>query len=762
MNGLQVTPDGGQKWTQDAGVGGTTGNPQVPSVGVLKINSGGGVSKPAIWATPPAPTATRWATFRMTPSYAITTAAPAGSFRIVGNVIVKTAGTDYASTAFTFESAGVGLGAARLYHSTTGGLDAAVTADTYPASSMTGKKQGDFWHPWAGDVFQLRKVPAGAVVTYDFYSNGYKIASNAVDIAAAYTAASLALNDSFGVKGDIQSNTPNLFSFFENDDPATAPMLTVKKMGHTAQKKHWDGSNDIYVPLRGEFSLRRPRELYATVVNAATGAVVLGPLSLSDYTTTALVSSVGTWYGNITIPAAITPAVFYVVVERRDVKDGQVRQAFTPNMNAGEIIALTGQSLATQVWQGSSSGITVTPPANSWIADGSIDQGGGGYPGVNTDFRVHHCAANTTPYNNNVSDPTYLLQAIATAAGHSNFTLIRGGYGGTTQISRQPGAGHGIHEALIDGIERVGDVGYIFLDPGTYEMNGAVDVFSSSWATFAYGTDTVTFKGLIDTFVRDVEAFVRHPVRVVIAPPPGIDNTNTATLNQRTNNLARAMFELVQTNGGFGTVTSSNPQRYYQGPFTYDLQHAASDQYHLKHNVDGYAEKARRWGYTGAKVMGYAATDRNGATIDDTTQPSRTSTTLAVTFNLRGATTLSADNTAFASDFRCGMHFYKTGTTTEVLPTAVSVGSPSGGKVAVTWTFASADLTTAIDVTGPAGLSPYNQAQNATIAANMMIDASMLRSTFSDPETTFFGPPMQPYFNAAFLTNNTHDFVTSN
>lgn len=775
MNGTSFTPYTGATWVQDGGINSVTTNPSVPSAGVLSItNATLAGARAAIWNHPPATSAQRWLTVRINPVYALSTATGAvNNFNLQTNEIVITPNTSYAQIAYTFEAAGVGLGATRVYHSLSGSLANTTTADVYPASSITSKKQGDFWRPWAGDTIQIRKVTSGSVVTYDFYSGGYPIASNTVDMAAAYTGASLALNDNGGILGSqTQAATPNLLSFFENTDPCSQAALTVKMIGHTAQIKFWDGSNDTYVRLKGDYSLTPPSSLQATAYNATTGAVIYGPIKVSNFARGPPTSCVGTWSGNITIPAGSTTANFYVDVERTDVIGLQTRHAYTPVLNAGWIGGTYGQSLDTQLWQKTEGSITVTPPANVWVGDGSLDQGGGGFPGANNDIRSHISTANTSPYNNNVSNLVYMAQPVVTASGNANLgiTFIRGGYGGTLQSERSPlgsnaNATHGIFEIFAEGIDRIGDIGFVWLNGGTYETNAAPSIFSNTQTNFVYGTDTIPYKALIDSMVSAIETQVGHPIRMLLAPPPGIDATNTTTLNNRSNAMARAYWELIQTNGGFGVVTALNPQRYYPLAYTYELQHASGDQYHL--NVaaaDGYAEMARRYGYSLAQVLGYAATDRNGGTIDDTTQPQRHVATFDVTLNARGATSVTCDNTAFASDFRCGLHFYKTGTATEVLPItlAPTCTAVSGGKSTCTWTFSPADLATAIDVTGPAGLTPYNQASNATISSNMMTDASMLRFHYADPESTFFNPPLQPYFNPSFLTNNTHDFVTSN
>lgn len=785
MNGTSLQPYAGATWIQNSGTTGTVNNPQVSADATavaaksLRVNVGAGVTTPAVWYAPGSTTASRHYSFRLNPDYGIVAGVQPSAFSVLHDIVVITDHTSYSQISHRFGPTS-NQGAITEAWSPTGSLAAQTNfSGVLPASSMTGRSQGVYAGIWPGDTYELRKRTSGAQVFFDEYLNGRIMISGTHDFAAD---AGMVINDTAGVKGDGQTNTPNLISFFEHCDPDTQARLTVQLGGHTAQLKWWDGNaataHDTLVRLKGEYTLGAPPAVYASVINAATGAVVSGPTAITGYTAAA-----GVWSGTITIANASTPASFWVKVERQDIVSAQKRYAFTPIMRPGWNVLGFGQSLMTQMWQSIVTGITVVAGANNWVTDGSVDGNAAAFATVARDRRCN-LMASTANINNSISTPAYMLQIPGTDAGHTNFNFIRGGLGGTLQSTRQPGAGFNIYEAAADGIDLCGDVGIVLFDGGTFEINNAPasNAGNVTQGNFAYGANTITYKGLLDTFLTALETKVGHPVMMILSPPPAINGDGTAvvsgsTIDQRSINLARACWELVQTNGAFGTVTGSNPQRYYQGPYTYELQHSSGDPYHLNSAAaDGYGEEGRRFGYSLSKTMGYRSDDRNGATIDATTTPVRTATTVAVTFNANGATALSADNTAFASDFRCGMHFFKGGTPTgdaggtgtEILPTAVSVAAVSGGKATVTWTFGVADLLGTITVTGPWGMCPYNRASNASITTNMLLvagakpgRAAILTSTFADPQTLFFGPGVQPYFNASFLTNDTHDYLTS-
>lgn len=757
LNGKPVQPYGGANWVQDQGTsGGNVLNPQITAAGYLRTNIGSGVTLPAVYVQPGATPTKQWAKYRLNASIAASAASgvPA-AMSLLTHFSVVTPNTSYGHARWIFTPAGSGQGSITGWYGNTGPLttDAASIAGTAINSFTPGSRLG----MWGGDTVMIETVNNAGVVTQNVYLNGRMVQLGATDLAAA----GVNLTWNAGMMGGAQTTFANLLDDFELVDPNNQAAIYVICGGHTSQRKWWSQTNplDVYEPVRGVYTQTAPAMIYASVINAATGAVVSGydKIPLPGFT-----ASGGAFSGGFTILQADCPAAYYVKYERQDVViNGAAAKVFacSPVKNPGWSIGGFGQSLMTQMWQKAGGVTLTTQPPNSWVTDGSVDTAAGLFSGGARDRRVNISTCTTAPSQNANSNPMYMLSVITAAAGHSNFNFIRGGQGGTYQFERQPGFGQGIYEAFQDGIDLAGDIGFIIADPGTYECDGSLPTTGPA-PSFNYGADTIAYKGQLDTFLTAVESRVGHPVRMMLSTPPGKSAAETASTIQRTANLARAHWELVKTNGGFGAVTGANPQRYYQGPYNYDLQNNTTDAYHLTTSVAGFPEEARRFGYGLAKVMGYATTDRNGPTIDDTTQPVRAGATLAVTFNLNGATGLELVNTAFASDFRGGMHFYSDAAlTTEILPTAVSVGAASAGKATVTWTFAS--LAGVSYVRSIWGANPFNRTLDATIRANAMIDQSMLRGTFTDPETTFFNPCVQPYFNAAFLTDNTHDFLIS-
>lgn len=193
---------------------------------------------------------------------------------------------------------------------------------------------------------------------------------------------------------------------------------------------------------------------------------------------------------------------------------------------------------------------------------------------------------------------------------------------------------------------------------------------------------------------------------------------------------------------------STTYPNYQCGPFSMDLQRfsdgSVADFQHFGNTVDGYAELLRREAKVRDFYHGLISIDYRGPEMTDVTWAD--ANTIIVRVKLNGFTGLTAKNIGYAiagkiDQFDCGLGFGTTvgsaGThntlTNFFHATGVSVGTPSGGFVDVTYTFTGSPFpdATSCYVRGPYGRYAFNAGNVQGIWANMWARASMLVGTIS-------------------------------
>jgi hypothetical protein len=734
LGGAVVAPEGGATWTIDPTTGAITNTPFIAS-GVLKnLTFATNQSKTLAYVQPATTSAEQWTTWHFDPvTDGTVTSSTSRHLWFYQQFSTVTAGSSYAKHAYDWLYSTSG-GQLVERQSASGLLDANL-------SSMTMTGTGNAFGLDGGDVLSFRKRTTGGHIYYDAILNGHKVTTGATAVDGVLPV----INDSTGVRADI-NNGGEQWRHFEVGDPNTQAMITMVHPGKTAQVKFWDGSNDTFVRLGGNYSQGPPRTLIATVYNADTGAAVAGytGIPVASYT-----ASNGNWSGNLTIKTASTPSRFYVEVERRDTfrKNASARAlAWTPVLRPGWVVAGWGQSLMTQFWQNSTTA-TYTPPTNSFSADGSTDA----FAAIVEDFRISH-SATTTQNPNSVRSHMLMLATLSSVAGHSNFTFIRGGFGGKDEIDRDIGST--IWDSFIVGIRDMAtDVGVVISNGGTFEIdNQGLSHYSNTWTP----TQAATQKARIVAQVKYIEAIVGHPI-IWLLPGPPAKESNAQSV--QANAYYRMLTEMVRHNGVTSADFPDGVQRFYLGSACLDLQGNTTDSYHKAGTADGFGEMGRRYGYDLAKLMGYTSVSRIGPSIASVAKQS--SNTIRVYFDLNGANDIDLINAAqagtylggsfAAGDFRGGLGFYdSTCCTTELVPTGWSKGTAAGGQNYIDFTFASLPTTTV--VRGPYGQNPFNRTGNGTattgIRGNMMTGASKVVGTYGDTGT-FYDPPVQMWFNPA-------------
>lgn len=630
---------------------------------------------------------------------------------------------------------------------------------------------------YGGDSFTYRRFSVAGAKKISLYINGWLVLDT-FDINTALTA----WPESLGFKNTSNAGLPASGATIDSvtlGDPDTQALLWLIHPGHTAQMTWWNSASptSCRVRLYGEFSGPAPKSLNFRVRDT-TGAVMSGqddqlianPLQI----VAAAGGNPGTFGTFVDIPPGGRPSQFEVDVRRTDL-GGAVVWYSTAVMGAGEIIADYGQSRQTQALLLQCSGVTAwTVPTNSWSADGSTD-GSTSFPTTRANSRMHPADSNGSGVlPNSLSPWMYMFSRLAGLVGHSNFTVIRGGQGGTTWLTRAVnGASSGdsggtfttnqIFRRLLDGIDLAGDCGTLRFAEFAFEIQQ-----SFGWSPTFGQTQANQLKGIMDALVSAVEGYVGHPIRVILSYPPQLNQTGQATQAQR---CYRAFAEQAYTNGSFGSPTATNPQRHYMSTIGWDAQHGsattnqASEVYHCVTTLYGYPDLIHREAPTIAYLISGSGSYQVGPSFASATRVS--STQIDITYNLNGCSDLellnplSTGNVAVmgaGGDYRFSQTFYPNNTFTgssEYVPTLATKGSPSGGQCTVSYTFVG-PLPSTIYWRGPWGDNPLNPGlngaggNNATIAGNVQTQASMLRGVFSGSNANCL---LQPYINLANNTN---------
>lgn len=194
-------------------------------------------------------------------------------------------------------------------------------------------------------------------------------------------------------------------------------------------------------------------------------------------------------------------------------------------------------------------------------------------------------------------------------------------------------------------------------------------------------------------------------------------------------------------------ASPSSYANFVCGPFTLDVQHATdgvsvTDSLHLINSIVGYGEQERRAALIYDFINGLNSIDRRGPELYALAKTD--AQTLVLTVKLNGFTGLTAANTGYTTGktdvFDCGIRFgTAVGTpsgatsatiTTRVAATGVSVGTPSGGFVDVTFTFATNTFPGTAYAGGPYGANPFNLSNATGVNAQFATRASMLQGTY--------------------------------
>jgi hypothetical protein len=783
LNGTAIQPNGGLNYVQDAAGGGCTTNPRVTNAGYLAVGAGGCAAANAedshIRLTPPYVPSGQVAAFRLSAKYTtlvnglyntnislpsdINVITPLSSYNLIYQMYAPVSGVGNFRSAF--EPSGAFNGGK------SGG-----TVGTYQVSvGCPGCSNGQIGL-WPGDTVSYVRRPVGSQVFFDWYINGWRTSVGTKDFAALYAGISKPMNGSIAIAGNAQTTATDLLENIWLYDPATTATITNTVGGHVCSLKIWDLVNptNTWCRLSGTYTGGPPPIVNATVLNATTKAVAVAKGPLQNYTVGG-----GVWSGTLEFTAANTPAKFVVQEERDDLVGGLAEFTYTPTMAAGINYLLTGQSLATKLYQGVNTvSQPSTIPAWGWTVTGSNDTAGGpsfprsecvapispGCLGVPWDQRVNFDTATGTP-SYAVDNFTVLAYGYATASGLNAFSGIQNGYGGTLQAERDPGALSFTYEASLQGLAHNGDINVIGWNGGTFEVHAVTGSFGVSPPCFTYGTCTIAFKNELIALRQAYEGVVGHPIMMVLTPPPALDDTAGTTVDdQRTMNLGRLEQELAW----------SDPTHFAFHGWCYECQHDG-EIYHLTNApIDGFAEYGRRMGYGAASAAALTTCNRDGPSYNAIVRDSSSQITLTLNLNcatnlelvnaVAAGTALGAPWSTIGGDYRYAVRFNSASTFasgTEINPTGASRNNLTATTEDVVFT-CSACFPSPTYVRMPWGANPANPQQNAAINTNKSTKAAMIRGVYPDSATWTANPMLQVYYNPAFPTDNTHDYFILN
>lgn len=683
ING-RATLSGGLTWAITAYLGSNTAALSVlaGSIGKLSGTQGTAPQQSFGYLTAPA-SDQKWVTRQMALITGLTTGL------LVGDHITSSGGT-FNSLALASSSA-TGVAGALTWRPTV----ASVAGTTFTIGlNIT---------PVDGDSFQARYTKPSTDVLVDLYLNGRKIGAQ-YDVTTG--APTLPLTYAYGFRGNQPATGP--VDSIEIGDPTVAGMVSAFLPQRIIQM---DGAGGGAFPLNGDYTRGALPSLEYEIRDTSNASLV-------DWTAVASFTSASQAYTGISQTVVSPPSAgIRVRLRRSDILSGGY--AYSPPgpvQKFGHVILLTGQSLMTNMWAGTT-GVTLTAPADCWSVGGTLGQGGTVTWPTDADRRQLKIVDN--------SPMAMFGVTVQSVIGAVPVSTIFGGRGGTFTYERVPGTSN--NDAQRDGIRHAG------LNFATAIINsGQFEAVTDPTKIATYASDT----GLI---VVDNEALVGHVAKWIMTPLTSVWGATDA--NSET--LRRIQWAMCQ----------ADPTRYYWGPMLCDIQHAAGDIYHFVVNGPGYVEEARRYAWSWLKMMGFSTYDRTGPKLVSAVKDS--SSQLTVTFDLNGATGLEIANSGFLGDYRGGLRFAAASSFASPLsPLLAVINAVVGTTQSITYTFTGTPFLGGSGyISGPYGTEPFNPSGDATIRANYATQASMLRGLWSG--TNEQNIPIQPYYSAG------GDYVTA-
>lgn len=598
----------------------------------------------------------------------------------------------------------------------------------------------------AGDTVQMRMSLNGSNVGAEFYVNGRVMRNslsgdlNGVEVSPSFdlTAGSIPPGPP-GARGNLPALA---LDEFETGDSTTKGMLSLLDPGRISQR---ESNGTVINRIGGTFTLGTPASLTYSAVDVATNTDISGHsgAAVQSYVPGTLSFTGKT--AAITVPSPLTG--YFIRAFRPDVviaATPAIAQSSGAVHYPGEVMLLTGQSIMTKLWNATSGGtLTAT---NCWRIDAAY--------GENAAIPLVFPTAATRRYRQLAATTPLMDMAATYQTNGANVPMafIMGGEGGTKISERVPGGtvpAHGIetyYQCEADGVQHAGG-NFAW----AYNVAGQFDYAAPDRGNYVSNFNTIMLAH---------QAAVGHAIKVIEEPITAIWGGTNADVEA----LRR-----IQTFQPINNTTIT----CYLGP--YMLDQAQLDQYHFA-ATSNYAEEGRRAMWSRLKAEGYSTYDRTGPTLDSTTAPTfnLAAQTVAVTFNLGPFTSLSMRNDgggalttaagALGGDHRGGMRFWvSTPGGTEKYPSSVSIGTPSGGKCVVTWTFPALSFVAAPFVGGPWGATPFNSFNNTTLRVAAQwnkVDGTGVNIL----EGVLSGEPnvaVAPYYNAAGNTDGSQDGVQS-
>ena len=562
---------------------------------------------------------------------------------------------------------------------------------------------------------------AGSTGKYSISGNASYAASGTV--ALSYGRMPLGSVAATGFHGWLGNAASASVDSHEAGDMTKVSRITITRNGRV-QALESDGT----CILRGtfEYTGRAPTALKSEIHLASDNSIVAGTAAQPVTFTVDDTTKTGTFQCAAFTPASATTQYFGRIY-REDAVDytGAAAQigGETGYFTGGLVILTMGQSLMSL----SDAGTTVTtwaaPSPTPWtftpIAGHPYTWG-------------HVSGALSTNYAGKANTPpAALLNTILAAYGSPVVSYITTAIGGTYVYDRAPGGVQ--YEAAYTALKLQGLKPSFAIHQDGQQDVATVSNYAAKFSQIYPGLAALS-GSTFPVFVIPLEAMWGY---------------------------ADAAVESVRRYQAFELPASDS--RYHVAAFTMDLQHAASDSLHL--TGDNFGETQRRvgWAVKNNLNSGTYPNNRLGPSIASAARID--AQTIAVTLNLNGFTGLSASaglgTNGKTDQWNGGLRFgtavgtsagvtKSDGTTavstitTEVYPTNCVIGSPSGGQVVVTYTFASGTFPGTAYIGGPYGANPFNRTNDATVNASFASLASMLLGTLSG-ETSV---AVQPYWSS--------------
>lgn len=810
--GGRALTTGGLSWAFDNGGTSNSTSVQVDGSGRLKFDGGTGPRDTAATITPASVKPNRIIRQRLSVG-AGDVAAPSAVTQILFS-LNKIGTSNYSGLHLTWAPAS-GTGTTAINAATAGAIHGGtVTSNAGIGGSAVGRN--------GGDVLAHLKYPGASGQIYmDTVLNGRRVTDgSSKDLSASIPT----WNDVLGIQGGdgtVGGGTPGYASILDDityADPATEFVLEAYRPGKTCSRTAWKGfpswtgggsQNDVRVPIVLDYSISDPASTDITVTlyavdgaggeTAMTGYVDL-PLSNFQIVTPVGSNLWGRLKGEVTIAAADAPdTLAFTYRGKRNLSAYGLSPAycFSPILRPGLIVLGTGQSLETKDWQANSVVWTIatqggmaspyaggyTDPPHSWAIDGSDD--GVSSPTTPLARRVVPSSCLQASYVLSNTAHGFMMATLATLFGHSNFSYIRGGHGGTTTPQRNPTAtytkapdslnytasfqatfswtlttpatwgANNTWGSELDGIDLAGDLTIETCSGGVFDADHTTGTWPNTPTGNAQAAASVK-QATIDRITAR-EAYLGHPILVVLQAPPWTYQSGT---DDRFQAICRAKWELCD-----GAAHTPMGSVFIWGPDWLDLQHTASgdstgnggtanDQYHLTFGWYGWAEGMRRRAYAIAKYFGKSTSDRNGPDLYALTAWTDHSVTLRIAKMGAATIALSPGCSSAYADNRCGLTFsagdttFGTAVTPSAMPTIVDVDASYAD---VTFPFAAATFGTGGAapkpcVRGPHGSAPYNRATDSNINLSTVDRMSMLVGTFAGEPLPI---PLRRHFSAS-------------